>query len=315
MRSWRYYRNLLLYYASLALLIAAAARALRQPVYWVATGLLLVVHQAVRKAFASAHPWRRINPAEKDQHGFKELKYRSSDGLTLFGRFAPSRNQATILLAHGLGGSGKDLLLLARLLMRAGYGVFLPDLRAHGNSQGDTSSAGAKEGPDIACALEYLLKRIDVNGEKIGAYGISLGAQAVLRAALETSTIKALVLEDLGPARLSDHGSKPTGIKRWISLPGDWLYYVIYGLMAGARQKGTRDVIRQIGARPLYFIASSPAAAYFSRLFYESATEPRQLWELPGEAHGGAIVQDPNQYMERMLSFYSRSLGVQGGVR
>jgi pimeloyl-ACP methyl ester carboxylesterase len=315
MRRWRYFRNLVIYYLSLGLMLAAAARALRQPAYWIATAALLLIHQAVRRAFTDTHPWRRIHIQGQDLHGFRSISYQSNDGLTLSGMFAPSRNQATLVLVHGLGGSGKDLALLARLLMRAGFGVLLVDLRAHGNSQGDTCTHGVKEAGDLACAIDYLLSRIDVNGEKIGAYGFSLGAQVALRGALKTGRIKALVLEGLGPARLSDHGGLPRSLQRWVNLPFNWLYYVFFGFMSGGMQTGVLQVIEEISPRPLLLIASGEKDIYFGRLFYETAKEPKEIWELPDAAHGGAIAQDPNQYMDRLIGFFSQSLNVQGGIR
>ena len=113
-----------------------------------------MLHQAVRKAFAFAHPGRRLTLLQPDLEDFREIRYQSRDGLDSLARFAASRNQGTILLAHGLGSSGKNLALLARLLMREGYGILLMDLRAHGNSQGDTSTYGWKEGGDLACMVE-----------------------------------------------------------------------------------------------------------------------------------------------------------------
>ncbi|HKG53921.1 MAG TPA: alpha/beta fold hydrolase, partial [Anaerolineales bacterium] len=93
----------------------------------------------------------------------------------------PGRNHATILLIHPLGSSDGDMLIHAEFLANAGYGVFMIDLRAHGSSDGDTSTFGLREADDIVGAVDYLLTRLDVNGQKIGALGISLGAQAALR--------------------------------------------------------------------------------------------------------------------------------------
>ena len=313
MRSWRYYRNLFLYYATLFLMIASAAQALRRPLYWLATATLWMLHQAVRKAFAFAHPGKRLTLLQPDLDDLKEIRYQSRDGLTLYARFAASRNQGTILLAHGLGSSGENLALLARLLMREGYGILLMDLRAHGNSQGDTSTYGWKEGGDLACMVETLLKRVDVNGGKIGAYGLSLGAQAVLRGALQTDAIRALVLEDLGPSDLSDHGGKPRSLRRWINLPSNWLHYTLYHWMIGGRDQGVLEVIGKVAPRPILFIAGSENDLYFNRLFYEAAGEPRELWAAGAPTHGGALAADPDGYMQRVIGFFDHALQINTG--
>ena len=310
MRSWRYYRDLSLFYLTMIWMLIAAARALTEPVFWIATLLLWMIHNAVRYAFAFAHPSRRFGLLQTNEPDFKEVTFTSRDGLTLFGRFMAGHNHATILLAHGLGTSSTDSILLARLLMRAGYGVLLLDLRAHGNSQGDTSTFGLREGDDVASAVDYLLTRIDVHGDKIGAYGVSLGAQAVLRGALKTDKIRALILEGLGPSVLSDHGGTPKSLIRWINYPFNWLYYHVYQFMIGGKDRGVLQVIGDVTPRPIFLIASGEKDIYFNQLFYQAAKDPKEIWELPKGQHGYAMAQSPDEYVKRVIGFFDKSLGV-----
>lgn len=314
MRSWRYYRDLLVYYLTLLLLLLAAVRALRQPIFWLAVALLWMLHQPVRTAFGFAHPWRHGSIHTAGLEDFKEVHFQSRDGLSLAALFTASRNRGTIIVAHGLGASGRDLTILARLLVEEGFGVLLLDLRAHGNSQGDTSTYGLKEGEDVARAVEYLMSRIDVNGGKIGAYGLSLGAQAVLRGALLSQDIRALLLEDLGPVCLSDHGGQPRSLLRWINLPFNWLYYQVYDWMAGGRQPGVLEVIGDLSPRPLFLIASGAQGVDFNRLFFQAAHEPKDLLEVPEARHAGALAARPVEYIDRMISFFKKSLDIQTGA-
>jgi pimeloyl-ACP methyl ester carboxylesterase len=268
------------------------------------------VYLAVRDALSFAHPRRRFSLIRENDFEFKEVNFKSRDGLTLFGNFFPARNHATILLVHGLGASGKDLAAFARLFIMAGYGVLLMDLRAHGKSEGDTSTFGLREGDDVAGAVDYLLTRIDVHGDRIGAYGISLGAQAVLRGALKTDKIRALALEGLGPSVLSDHGGVPQTLARWINYPFNWLYYIVYHFMIGGRDKGVLEVIGEVAPRPILFIASGGRDIYFGRLFHQAAKEPKELWEIPNSGHGAAFMHDPQEYKQRILGFFNRELNV-----
>ena len=310
MKSWRYYRNLSLFYFVMILMLASAARAFRQPVYWLVTLLLVLVYNAVRYAFISTHPWRRISLVSQETPEFREVTFPSSDGLTLFGRFIAGRNHATIILAHGLGSSSRDLALLGRLLVRVGFGVLMLDLRAHGASQGDTSTYGSRESDDIVSAVKYLQTRIDVHGNKIGAYGISLGAQAVLRAALKTDKVRALVLEGLAPSRISDHGGLPKDFVQWVSYPFHWMYHLLHRFMAGSREAGVLQVVGKISPRPILFIANGKKEAAFNRLFHQAANDPKELWEVPNTQHNSALAQDPDGYMNRLIRFFSKSLDV-----
>jgi len=309
-KGWRYHRDsTILWILSLSML-AACAYALQRPPFWIAVLLLWMIRVPFRYAFSFAHPFRQINQMRKTRLEFREVEFASRDGLTLFGRFAPSRNHGTIILIHGLGGASADMVFHAEFLASAGYGVFLIDLRAHGSSDGDTSTFGLREGEDVVSAVSYLLKRIDVDGSKIGVLGISLGAQAALRGALKTQDIHALVLEGLGPVILSDHGGKPNSLVRWFNYPFNWMNYLTYQFMIGGKDRGVLEVVGEIAPRPILLIASGAKDIYFNRLFYQNAKEPKELWELPNGEHGAAFLHNSQEYANRVIEFFDKSLGV-----
>ena len=307
-KSWRYYRNSALLWALFFLLLAVAGYALRQPVYWIAVLLLWFIRTPIRNAFAFAHPLRRINWMPETHLEFQEVTFPTCDGLTLFGRFLRSRNRATILLLHELSGTSTNMLIHAEFLAKAGYGIFMFDMRAHGSSDGDTSTSGWREANDVVGAVDYLIHRIDVDGQKIGALGISLGAQAALRGALKTDSIRALVLEGLTPVALSDHGGLPHSLQRWIDYPLHWIYYQVYQSMIGGRDISVLDAIRRIAPRPILLIASGEKDAHFNRLFFQAAGEPKELWEFPNGEHGAAILKDSKAYMQHVTEFFERTL-------
>lgn len=307
-KGWRYYRDSLLVWSLFILMVITIGFALRQPMYWIAVLLLWAVRSPIQNAFAFAHPYRRFAWMSENKLNFREVTFPSRDGLTLFGRFVPSRNQATILILHPLGSSNDHMLIFAEFLIHAGYGVFMIDLRAHGSSDGDTSTYGLREAEDVAGAVDYLLHRLDVNGQKIGVLGISLGAQAALRGSLKTDCIRALVLEGLGPATLSDHGGRPKSLRRWINYPLNWIYYHAYEFMIGGRDTNVMDVIGRIAPRPILLIASGENDIYFNRLFYQAANEPKELWQLPDGEHGAAILKDSQMYMQRVVEFFDKAL-------
>lgn len=307
-KSWRYYRDSLIVWLLFILMLVTAGYALRHPVYWIAVLLIWFIRNPIRNAFFFAHPYRRFGWLPDNSLNFRELTFKSRDGLTLFGRFLPPRNHATILLIHPLGSSNNNMLIFAEFLANAGYGVFMIDLRAHGSSDGDTSTYGLREADDVAGAIDYLLHRLDVNGQKIGALGISLGAQAALRGALKSDCIRALVLEGLGPVTLSDHGGKPSSLQRWMNYPFNWIYYRAYEFMIGGQDTSVIEAIGQIAPRPILLIASGENDIYFNRLFFEAAQEPKELWELPNGEHGAAILADSHAYIQRVVQFFDRAL-------
>src|SRR6266498_3490501 len=307
-KSWRYYRDVSIYRVLFVLLVVTAGYALAHPVYWILVLAIWMIRSPVQNAFYFAHPPRRFNWMPETKLDFREVTFPSRAGLTLFGRFAPGKNHAAILLLHRLGGTNADMLFHAEILVNAGYGVFLVDLRAHGSSDGDTSTFGLHEADDVAGAVDYLLSRADVNGQKIGALGISLGAQAALRGALKTDKLRALVLEGLGPSVLSDHGGRPKSLQGWVNYPSNWLYQRAYEFMIGGRDQGVLEVIGKVAPRPILFIASGGNDIYFSRMFCQAAGEPKELWELSNGRHGAAFLQDSHGYTKRVVEFFDKAL-------
>jgi len=309
-KSWRYYRDSTLLWLWFFIIIAAVGYALKHPLFWGVVILLWLIRAPFRYAFSFAHPVRQFNWMRENRLELREVEFTSRDGLTLFGRFAPGRNRGVIILIHGLGGVGADMISHARFLASVGYGVFLIDLRAHGSSDGDTSTFGLREGDDVAGAVDYLLKRVDVDGSKIGVLGISLGAQAALRGALKTKDIHALVLEGLGPVILSDHGGRPDSLTRWLNYPFNWLNYLVYKFMIGGKDRGVLEVIGEVAPRPILLIASGTKDIYFNQLFYQNAKEPKELWELPKGEHGAALLHNSQEYANRVIEFFDKSLGM-----
>ncbi len=307
-KSWHYYRDSTLVWITFFLLLFSAGYALRHPAYWALVLLVWFLRTALRNAFYQAHPPRPINWLGTTVLQFREITFKSGDGLTLFGRFVPGRNKGTVLLVHDLGQAGQDMLFYAEILANAGFGIFMIDLRAHGSSDGDTSTHGQREAEDVARAVEYLLHRIDVNGQRIGALGIGLGAQAVLRGALQMNAIRAVVLEGLEPAVLSDHGGGQQSFLQRLYIPANWLYYQIYQWMSGCRQSGVLEIIGKLAPRPLLLIASGAHDIYFNHLFYQAAGEPKELWELPHGDPKAAILSDSHTYIQRVTEFFQREL-------
>jgi len=70
---------------------------------------------------------------------------------------APDR--PTVLFTHGVGTNRQNFLPLARLVHDLGFGVFLFDFRAHGDSDGLVSTPGLREADDLAAAARLLHER------------------------------------------------------------------------------------------------------------------------------------------------------------
>lgn len=135
------------------------------------------------------------------------------DAARLSGWFIPAvqGNGATLLLVHGwpwnrlgeaaeglyadlIGASAVDLLRLAHALHHAGYNVVMYDARNHGESASKGATTfGFAEANDLLGALDYLHTRPEIDRQRIGVVGFSMGANTLLYALPRTETIKAAV--------------------------------------------------------------------------------------------------------------------------
>src|SRR5205085_7624124 len=127
----------------------------------------------------------------------QQLTIPMSDGaqlscsLTLPDGAAPT---AGVMLFHGLGGRHQDMEPIATsFLVPAGYAALACDARGHGSSGGLFGLDGPRDVQDTRELYDWLGAQPGVNGDAIGALGISLGGGAVWNAAAAGVPFKAIV--------------------------------------------------------------------------------------------------------------------------
>ena len=93
-----------------------------------------------------------------------------------------SVSKGTVILFHGISVSKSVLMDEANEFRFQGYQVLMVDFRAHGNSEGNTTTIGVREMEEVKLAVDYISSK----GEKnVFLYGSSLGAVAIARAVSE----------------------------------------------------------------------------------------------------------------------------------
>ena len=84
------------------------------------------------------------------------------------------------------------------MLARHGYGVLLFDRRGEGRSEGEPNSWGWGGDADVKAAIAYLQRRPDVDPDRIGGLGLSVGGELMIETAAETEELAAVVSEGAG---------------------------------------------------------------------------------------------------------------------
>lgn len=300
MKKWRYWFNLLMF-AFLLLLIA---------------GVIAALYLSQRQAYALANPGRvsdKRMPNDFDIATWENISFQSTDGLQLDGWFVPPDTDAagaTIIYTHGLGGDRATLLPQATLLhQRRGFGALLFDLRNHGTSEGEITTLGYDEVHDVEGAFNYLLTRTDVNQEKIGIIGFSMGGSIVLRAAARIPEIK-FVIAEAAFSSLEDtiRDGISTSFVKGIPFP-----FTQAILWFGQRETNTDwyqvrpiDDLEQIAPRPVMFIHGTDdetIAVQNSQRLYEAAQEPKNIYIVLDAGHDELVSADPVEFERQVLSF------------
>jgi uncharacterized protein len=240
---------------------------------------------------------------------FEPVTFESSDGLELSGWYSPSKNRAAVILVHGGGGDRMGTRPHAELLARNGYGVLLYDSRGRGESEGSPNALGWGWEKDVEGALAYLAARPDVDRDRIGALGLSTGADVVLEAAAERRELKAVVAEGASIRSFADY--RNAGLDA-LAPPSLVLMGAVRVLSGSAPGEPLKELVREISPRPLLLIAggAGPGGGEFglARMYAEAAREPVEFWGLPAGRHTAALREQPEEYERRVVGFFDEAL-------
>lgn len=159
------------------------------------------------------------------QHKFSQLdlepaqvELQAQDGVNINAWYIPSSpesyNRRSVILIHGYKMDSGEMAPIAQILVRHGFGVILPDLRAHGDSEGELITFGANEWRDIQAAVDYVARHEP--GVTLGIMGNSMGGALSICYAARDKRIRAVVAQS--PYASMRH-SLSQGIKYFTGLP------------------------------------------------------------------------------------------------
>ena len=278
--------------------------------------IALFVIVPIGLAYFLSHPTRYpvccFTPADLG-FTYEAITFPASDGAMLSGWYIPSTNGAAIIAVHANSGNRTGVIYHTQLLAEQGYGVLLFDVRGFGESEGSQfpyPSGGLAE--DVLGAVAYLQTRPDVDPQRIGALGLSMGAIIVLRAAAQTADIQAVVADGAdemeGVDEISAFAEIPSFMKGYIQVVSAMAFRLM-GITTEFPGPMVSDGIARIAPRPILLISTGTGEEQQdNRLFDSLAGEPTTLWELPDVAHINGLFARPDEYKSRLLTFFDEAL-------
>jgi fermentation-respiration switch protein FrsA (DUF1100 family) len=300
----RYWRNLVLA-VGLALLLGGCALGV-----FLAAFLL----NGIDRILYPPHTPVDRTPRDVGITTYQDVTFTASDGITLRGWYIPSQNGAAVILAHGYVDNRQFLLPEAALLTDRGYGVLLFDFRGHGESDRAAVTLGDHERRDLRAALDFVAAQPDVDPDRIGGLGFSMGAAVLTEVAAEDERLRAVVIE-------ASYATLDDVIKERLNLPGvlrDPLVRVIEW-----QHDGDIDSVRpvddlcRISPRPVLLIYGDQEDTLppgSQQTMFDAARDPVEKWVIPGVGHVYFGESAPEGYSARVLDFFERGLGSPGRV-
>ena len=292
------------------------SRKKHDPLWWrygrralIAAGIAAIAIAAlipISIAYVVTHAARAHVPAADLGVPYETAEFTTSDGLTLKGWYIPSRNRAAVIVSPGRSGTRNE----AKMLARRGYGVLLFDRRGEGESQGDPNGFGWQGERDIHAAVAFLQTRSDVDPERIGGIGLSVGGEMMIEAAAESSALKAIVSEGASGRSVRDILANPD--RSWLNLSGNSVATAATALFTdNLPPPDLRSLVPKIAPRAVFFIygeRGQPVEEPANRAFYEDARGPKEIWEVPEAGHVGGLDAQPQAYERRVVGFFDRVL-------
>jgi len=230
-------------------------------------------------------------------------------GVMLSGWYIPSRNGAAIVMLHGSGSTRSGVLDQAVVLARHGYGVLLLDARGHGNSTGSAMDVGWFGAADTSAAVDHLRQRAEVDPGRIGVLGESMGGEEAVTSAARDHRIRAAVGEGVQFRLPDDHDLDAAGPSGAIERITTWEQYALIDLLTDApRPEPLHDAVIAAAPTPILLIAGRGEVQQ-ARSYRDASPGTVDLWELPDTAHTAALATHPDEWENRVTTFFDRTLG------
>ncbi|MFL7813013.1 MAG: alpha/beta hydrolase [Anaerolineales bacterium] len=260
--------------------------------------------------------WPPEKTPEDYGRSYEEVSTMSPDGLKLTGWYLAGVNGATVMILHGSPGGRQDGLYEAAFLNEAGYNVLLGSFRSHDDSEGERITFGFYEIQDAEAWHKYLLSREDVDPDRIGIYGESMGGGTGLLYAARQPGIRAIATGSaFGLTRevVELFMGFETDLPQW-AIPLLSRFIIFWAERIGdmdSQALDTQAVIADISPVPVLIIhggKDDKIGPNIGRELFEAAAQPKQLLWIEDAGHVNFEEFEPELYRETLIKFFEENL-------
>ena len=236
----------------------------------------------------------------------------SSDNLKLHSYQIKNETSSDkwVITVHGYTSEGINMSSYAKKYYDNGYNVLIPDLRAHGLSEGDYIGMGWDDRLDIISWINYILNE-EPNAEII-LHGVSMGAATVLMTSGEEipSNVKAIVA-DCGYTSVWDEFAYQ--LDDLFSLPEFPILNVSSkdtkiraGYFLG--EASSIDQVKKSKTPILYIHGDQDdfVPYYMMEELYNATSSEKEMLTIKGAEHAKASEVDPETYWTSVNNFINK---------
>ncbi|MDX8044437.1 alpha/beta hydrolase [Gracilibacillus sp. S3-1-1] len=217
------------------------------------------------------------------------------------------------IVVHGYGGQASEMVRWIRGFYEKGYNVLAPDLRGHGESEGNYIGMGWDDRLDVLAWIDEITEK-NPHAE-IALFGISMGAATVMMTSGEElpDNVKVIV-EDCGYSsvdaiftyQLADLFNLP-------KFPVLNAANAVTKLRAGfdLNKASAVNQVKKNNVPMLFIHGEDDSFVPFEMLdtVYNAADVDKEKLIIPGAGHGEAVQVDPNLYWSTVWGFVDRYIG------
>jgi len=284
------------------------------------TIIVIIILLICSTLFLASHSYKfkkeenKYTPA-KYGFDFKEISIPTKNNKKLYGWWVPAKNQnnekkPTIILVHGWSRNVDRVMSFIKQLHPAGYNLLAFDSRCHGKSDNDKFSSMVKFTEDIRSAIDYSVKLPNVDTNRIGLLGLSIGGAASIYAASLDKRIKSVVTGGAfaHPTKVMEIEFKKRKIPYY---PFIWLIFKYMEFRIGAKFDDIAPSNNIIKSDASIFLIhgiddATVPLEQADELYQAGNPDKVKLWKVEGKGHSNCNHHP--EFWVKVLDFYKTTL-------
>lgn len=245
----------------------------------------------------------------------QKISTMTEDGYQLIAEefFTEDDSHKWLLLLHGYTGWKEEMYPFAYWYNMQGYHVIAPDLRCHGESEGDFIGMGWTDHYDCNLWIDYIISQ-DPDAQ-IVLHGQSMGAATALMMAGEENLSKNVVAVVSDCAYTDAYSMFGEKIKEWFYLPAFPIVdtaCLVLKLRGGYNLKDASavDAVEKSKVPTLFIHGADDAliSVQMTKDLYEAASCSKKLLIVEGAGHAQSQDKDPDAYYSSIKAFLEENM-------